>query len=233
MAIGGEPVHPGISILDQKESHMKTIHPIGLARMITTHQPFDLIDVRTKEEFDETHIPGARSIPLPELRAPKFLRNRKLSATEPVYVICRSRVLAGLASGILKGAGCANAVVVDGGMETWQAQGLPVVRKKWFPKIAIDAPMLALVAGFGFGLGLAVHEVFFVLPLIVGFAVLSPRTHSFVQRQMRRSHTVDLRQTDPREDWAVPDVSRLAAHLGSGEDIFLHPHHRVRFAKCH
>ncbi len=153
MAIGGEPVHPGISILDQKESYMKTIHPIGLARMITTHQPFDLIDVRTKEEFDKTHIPGARSIPLPELRASKVLRDRKLSATEPLYVICRSRVLAGLASGILKGAGCANAIVVDGGMETWQAQGLPVVRKKWFPKIAIDAPMLTLVAGFGFGLG--------------------------------------------------------------------------------
>jgi rhodanese-related sulfurtransferase len=233
MAIGGEPVHPGISILDQKESHMKTIDPIGLARMITTHQTFDLIDVRTKEEFDKTHIPGARSIPLPELRAPKFLRNRKLSATEPVYVICRSRVLAGLASGILKGAGCANAVVVDGGMETWQAQGLPVVRKKWFPKIAIDAPMLALVAGFGFGLGLAVHEVFFVLPLIVGFAALSPRIHSFVQRQMRRSNTVDLRQTGPREEWAVPHVSGLAAHLDSAEDIFLHPHHRVPFAKCH
>jgi rhodanese-related sulfurtransferase len=201
--------------------------------MITTHQPFDLIDVRTKEEFDKAHIPGARSIPLPELRASKVLRDRKLSATEPLYVICRSRVLAGLASGILTGAGCANAVVVDGGMETWQAQGLPVVRKKWFTKIAIDAPMLALVAGFGFGLGLAVHEVFFVWPLIVAFAVLSPRTHSFVQRQMRRSHTVNLRQTDSREDWAVPDVSRLAAHLGSGEDIFLHPHHRVPFAKCH
>ena len=213
MAIGGEPVHPGISILDQKESHMKTIHPIGLARLIATHQPFDLIDVRTKEEFDKAHIPGARSIPLPELRASKVLHDRKLSATEPLYVICRSRVLAGLASGVLKGAGCANAVVVDGGMETWQAQGLPVVRKKWFPKIAIDAPMLALVAGFGFGLGLAVHEVFFVLPLIVGFAALSPRIHSFVQRQMRRGHSGDLTQTGPREEWAVPHVSGLAAHL--------------------
>ena len=152
---------------------MKTIHPIGVARLIATHQPFDLIDVPgRKEEFDKAHIPGARSIPLPELRASKVLRDRKLSATEPLYVICRSRVLAGLATGILEGAGCANAVVVDGGMEAWQAQGLPVVRKKWFPKIAIDAPMLALVAGFGFGLGLAIHEVFFVLPLIVGLPSL-------------------------------------------------------------
>src|SRR5437773_4149240 len=57
MAIGGEPVHPGISILDQKKSYMKTIHPIGPARMITTHQPFDLIDVRTKEEFDRHTSP--------------------------------------------------------------------------------------------------------------------------------------------------------------------------------
>src|SRR5438094_335484 len=111
------------------------------------------------------HEPDALTDSRQSLRS----RHRKLSATEPLYVICRSRVLAGLASGILKGAGCANAIVVDGGMETWQAQGLPVVRKKWFAKIAIDAPMLPLVAGFGFGLGLAVHEVFFVLPLIVGF----------------------------------------------------------------
>jgi rhodanese-related sulfurtransferase len=211
---------------------MKIIHPIALTRMITTHQPFDLIDVRTKEEFDKTHIPGARSIPLPELRAPKFLRNRKQSATEPVYVICRSRVLASLATGILEGAGCANAVVVAGGMEAWQAQGLPVVRKKWFPKIAIDASMLALVAGFGFGLGLAIHEVFFVLPLIVGFAALSPRIHSFFQRQMRRGHSGDLTQTSPRDEWAVPHVSGLAAHPDSAEDIFLYPHHRVHLAKC-
>ena len=115
MAIGGEPFTLGISILDPKESHMKTIHPIGLARLIATRQPFDLIDVRTKEELDKAHIPGARSIPLPELLAPKVLRDRKLSATEPLYVICRSRVLAGLASGTLEGAGCGNAVVSTAG----------------------------------------------------------------------------------------------------------------------
>jgi rhodanese-related sulfurtransferase len=212
---------------------MKTIHPIGLARLIATRQPFDLIDVRTKEEFEKAHIPGARSIPLPELRASKVLRDRKLSATEPLYVICRSRVLAGLASGALEGAGCGNAVVVDGGMETWQAQGLPVVRRKWLPKITLDAPMMALIAGFGFGLGLAVHKIFFVVPLIIGFVGLGWEIHSYTQRPIRRFSVVDLMRVGANEGWAVPDVSRLAAHLGSGEDIFLRPHHRVRFAKCH
>jgi rhodanese-related sulfurtransferase len=231
MAIGGERIYPGISILDQKESHMKTIHPIGLSRLIATHQPFDLIDVRTQEEFDKAHIAGARSIPLPELRASKVLRDRKLSATEPLYVICRSRVLAGLASGILEGVGCANAVVVDGGMETWQAHRLPVVRRKWFPKIAIDAPMLAPVAAFGFGLGLAIHEVFFVVPLIVGLAALGPKIYSFVQRRMRQSNIVNLVRLGSLEGWAVPHASQLASHLG--HDFLSYPHHRVRFAKCH
>jgi rhodanese-related sulfurtransferase len=231
MAIGGERIYPGISILDQKEFHMKTIHPIGLSRLIATHQPFDLIDVRTKEEFDKAHIPGARSIPLPELRASKVLRDRKLSATEPLYVICRSRVLAGLASGALEGAGCGNAVVVDGGMKTWEERGLPVVRRKWLHKIAIDAPTLALVAAFGFGLGLAIHEVFFVVPLIVGLAALGPKIYSFVQRQMRQSNIVNLVRLGSLEGWAVPHASQLASHLG--HDFLSHPHHRVRFAKCH
>ena len=92
--------------------------------------------------------------------------------------------------------------------------------------------MLALIAGVGIGLGLAVHEIFFVVPLIIGFAALGSKIHSFVQRQMRRDSIVDLVRAGAVEDWALPHLSRLASRLG-GEDNFLHPHHRVRFAKCH
>lgn len=210
---------------------MKTIHPIGLASLIAGHEPFDLIDVRPKREFEKAHIPGARSTPLSELRASKFLRDRKLPDTEPVYVICRSRVLAGLASGALEGAGCTGAVVVDGGMETWEAHGLPVVRRKWFPRIIDDALTLALIAGLGLGLGFAVHEIFFVVPLIIALLALGPKIHSFAQRQLRPGHIVDLARAGAVEDWTIPRISRLTSHL-SGEDMFLHPHHRVRFAGC-
>lgn len=210
---------------------MKTIHPVGLARLIARHEPFDLIDVRTRVEFDKAHIPGARSIPLPELRACRFLRNRQLPATEPVYVICRSRALAGLASGALEGAGCGNAVVVDGGMEAWETLRLSVVRRKWLSQVTLDAPMMILIAGFGLGLGLAVHEIFFVVPLIVGVAALDPKIRSFSQRLMRRGTIINLARTSPLEDWTVPHASQFSSHLG--HDFFAHPHHRVRFAKCH
>lgn len=199
--------------------------------MIGRHEAFDLIDVRPREEFDKAHIPGARSIPLSELHAAEFLRERRLPEAEPVYVICRNRTLAGLASGVLEGAGCINAAVVDSGMENWEAQGLPVVRKNCFPRITIDSPMLALIAGFGFGLGLAVHQIFFVVPLIAGLVALGPKIRSLAQRQMRRDNIVDPAFAGPLEDWAVPHASRLSSDLG--HDFFAHPHHRVRFAKCH
>lgn len=211
---------------------MKTIHPTGLLSLIAAHQPFDLIDVRTRKEFDKAHIPGARSIPLQELRAARIMRERKLPATEPLYVICRSRVLAGLASGILEGAGCSNAVVVDGGMETWRAEGLPVVRKKWFPGITTNVPMMILLAGFGVGLGLAIHAIFFVVPLIIVFTALGSKIYPLIQRQKRRAYLLDLADTGPHESWVVPHLSRLAAHLGGRESCF-HPRHRIRFVHGH
>jgi len=103
-----------------------------MAALIDNRQPLDLIDVRTEQDFKGFHIPGARSVPLGKLSAPKVLQDRKLAATEPLYIICSSRVRAGLAAGILKGAGCLHPIVVEGGMNIWMSQGLSVVRKKPF-----------------------------------------------------------------------------------------------------
>jgi len=111
---------------------MITIHPCGLARLIDNREPLDLVDVRTEKEFKSFHIAGARSVPLKKLSAPKVLQDRKRAATEPLYIIGGGRVQASLAAGILTGGGCCQAVVVDGGMDVWMRQGLPVVRKKRF-----------------------------------------------------------------------------------------------------
>ena len=111
---------------------MTTIHPMGMASLIADHRPFDLIDVRSRAEFDKLHIPGARSVPLKKLSPALILRERRLAASEPLFVICRNRVLATLAAGMLRGVGCSQPVVVDGGMETWETQGLPAIRTRNF-----------------------------------------------------------------------------------------------------
>ena len=103
-----------------------------MAALIDKRQPLDLIDVRTKQEFQSFHIRGAQSFPLRELSAAKVLQRRKGEATEPLYIICNNRVRASLAVGMLTGAGCTRPVVVDGGMDTWVRLGLTVVCKRPF-----------------------------------------------------------------------------------------------------
>ena len=145
---------------------MITIHPFGLAALIDNRQPLDLIDVRSEQEFKDSHIPGARSVPLGKLSAPKVLRDRKQAATEPLYIICSSRVRAGLAAGILSGAGCRQAVVVDGGMDTWMRQGLSVVRKKPFWNFARECfcrGLMGVIRGFA----LVISGLFCAVPSMV------------------------------------------------------------------
>ena len=110
---------------------MITINPFRLATLIDNREPLDLIDVRTEQEFKSFHIAGARSVPLKKLSAPKVLQDRKRAATEPLYIIGGDRVRASLAAGILTGGGC-RAVVVDGGMDAWVSEGLPVVHERRF-----------------------------------------------------------------------------------------------------
>lgn len=162
---------------------MKTIHPGGLANLIATRKPFDLLDLRTKEEFDKAHIPGAIWAPLSELHAYAILHTRRYALSEPVYIIGCYRALAGLAAGILEGAGCENAVVVDGGMETWETRGLSVIRTRWRPNFAVDVPVTALLAILAAILGFAVHELFFVVALVTAVAALSLTSGPDVRRQ--------------------------------------------------
>ena len=81
--------------------------------------------------------------------------------------MCRGWSLASLAACSLAGAGLDEPIVVEGGLEAWEGQSLPVVRKKSWRMPVMDAPTMVLVTSFLFGLGLAVHEFFFIAAAIV------------------------------------------------------------------
>jgi rhodanese-related sulfurtransferase len=109
---------------------MKMMDCSVLGTLVVNHEPIELIDVRSKSEFAAMHIPGARSLPFGELVTPGFLRSRRLT-TGRIYVISADgHAQASLATGVLRSAGCVNAVPVDGGMKDWVARGLPLWRKK-------------------------------------------------------------------------------------------------------
>lgn len=81
-----------------------------------------LLDVRELGEWTVGRDPRAVHIPLGQLPA----RYAELPADRAIVVICRSGRRSDLAAGHLRATG-RDAVNLAGGMQAWQAAGLPVV----------------------------------------------------------------------------------------------------------
>lgn len=82
-----------------------------------------LLDVRTPEEWNESHVDGAVLIPLSELDA----RVNEIPKDQDVLIICRSGNRSSSARDILRGYGLSRTTSINGGINAWSASGLPVV----------------------------------------------------------------------------------------------------------
>ncbi|HEX8996739.1 MAG TPA: rhodanese-like domain-containing protein [Ktedonobacterales bacterium] len=83
-----------------------------------------LVDVRERWEYDEAHAPGATLIPLSEFTK----RFTELPSDQELLIICHSGYRSLQATNFLQRQGYALAANVMGGMEEWEAAGLPVER---------------------------------------------------------------------------------------------------------
>jgi rhodanese-related sulfurtransferase len=80
-----------------------------------------VLDVRMPDEYEESHVPGAVLVPLPEL--PDRLAD--IPEGEPLYVICRSGARSMSACELLAADGHSVANVA-GGTLAWIESGRPV-----------------------------------------------------------------------------------------------------------
>lgn len=97
-------------------------------RAINVEQAYQLyqdgvytLDVRTTEEWNQGHIPGAELIPLDELAQ----RAGELPADEPILIYCRSGNRSMQALNMLADAGFTNLSSMNGGFNDWVAAGYP------------------------------------------------------------------------------------------------------------
>ena len=81
-----------------------------------------LVDVRRREEWEELRIPGAVLVPLDELA--ESLED--IPHDRDVYIHCRSGIRSARAVEFLRSTGRERTANVAGGIEAWQAAGLPV-----------------------------------------------------------------------------------------------------------
>jgi rhodanese-related sulfurtransferase len=96
----------------------------GLPREVTVEEvkarrdngdDFDLLDVRSPEEWIVSHIDGAILIPVGELPA----RLRELDSAREIIVHCKTGTRSAKAMAILLGAGFTNVKLMRGGITAW------------------------------------------------------------------------------------------------------------------
>ncbi|MEP6464398.1 MAG: adenylyltransferase/sulfurtransferase MoeZ [Frankiaceae bacterium] len=102
----------------QQAAADSTITAGELAEMVEREAKFLLVDVREPAEWEIVRIPGAVLIPKGELPS----RLSELPQNEPVVLYCKSGVRSAESLALLKGAGFADAVHVQGGVTAWATQ---------------------------------------------------------------------------------------------------------------
>ncbi|MBO9707353.1 MAG: rhodanese family protein [Caulobacter sp.] len=128
-----------------------------------------LVDIREADEFARRHARGALSRPLSILEA----QGLDLPDAREVIFICRSGVRTG-ANGQRLAAACGGrAYVLDGGLDAWNAAGLPIEIDLKAPlemmrQVQIAAGLLVLV---GVALGLTASPLFFGIAGFVGLGL--------------------------------------------------------------
>lgn len=145
------------------------ISPQELVSLLKSNSSIELIDVRTPAEFREVHVVGAENVPLDQLDPQTLQHGRNGSAEEPLYVICRSGGRAEQACKRFIEAGIPNVINIEGGTQSCELAGLPVVRGK---KTVSLERQVRIAAGtlvvLGVLLSYLVHPYFVGLSAFVG-----------------------------------------------------------------
>ncbi|NND83142.1 MAG: rhodanese-like domain-containing protein [Gammaproteobacteria bacterium] len=100
------------------------ISAADVAQRIASNTAPIILDVRSAEEYDAGHIPGAVHIPHTEL-AERFIEIGA-DRSDEIVVHCQSGRRAGIAEAVLLENGFSNVRDLDGHWKEWSAQGLPI-----------------------------------------------------------------------------------------------------------
>jgi rhodanese-related sulfurtransferase len=149
------------------------VAPRELHRLLAEGSPAELLDVRTPAEHAAAHVPGAKLIPVGELDAAAYLKERT-PGDKPIYVLCQSGFRARRAVEKFHEAGFDGCLRVEGGMQAWIDAGLPVERgdSKMLPLMRQVQITVGLVSAAGAALALMVNPWFALIPLITGCGLL-------------------------------------------------------------
>ena len=102
----------------------QTVGPLDAVRLL--NQGALVIDVRTKAEFDGGHIIDAKHVPQDEVAQSAEMLKR--FREKVVIACCESGMRSGAAARVLRAQGFTKVVNLRGGLQSWRAENLPLVK---------------------------------------------------------------------------------------------------------
>lgn len=105
-------------------SSLERIAPQELMSQLNSEDAPVVLDVRSEQEFVEGHIPGAINIPYRQI--PDRLDEIDEFRSQEIVVYCEVGVRAGIAELMLEQAGFEQISTLDGDIEGWRQEGLPI-----------------------------------------------------------------------------------------------------------
>ncbi|AVR98890.1 rhodanese-like domain-containing protein [Pseudoduganella armeniaca] len=103
----------------------KKATPLEVTQLINRGKA-TIVDVRDADAFAAGHLRDARNIPLKDLKGRTGELDKLKSKT--AVVVCQKGTRAYGAAKVLEQAGFTDVVVLDGGIDAWQTQGLPTTK---------------------------------------------------------------------------------------------------------
>jgi rhodanese-related sulfurtransferase len=103
----------------------KALSP-ALATQLMNREDALVIDVREAHEYTVGHLPGARNIPLKDIKT--RAGDLEASKDKPLILVCASGARSEQACVQLRKLGFSRLNHLDGGINAWERAGLPVTR---------------------------------------------------------------------------------------------------------
>ncbi len=119
---------PGFAGHDQPQEDLVYFLPIAaerVKRLLDSGEKLLLVDLRSRQEFERQHLPGARSIPRTELDK----RFHEIPRTGRVVLYCAcapDKIEESYAYQFLRGLSYRNVSVLEGGFNEWRKRGYPI-----------------------------------------------------------------------------------------------------------
>jgi rhodanese-related sulfurtransferase len=101
---------------------VETLNAAAAAELVSQHD-VDVVDVRDDREWNAGHLPGARHIPLEQLRADP----EAYLAHKPILFVCARGVRSLQAAKLAERMGYTQVYNLDGGTSAWSQARLPLV----------------------------------------------------------------------------------------------------------